>query len=128
MKERMTQIRAHSAVSDTRGKKVYARYRVKTNLFLMSLDSGVSVHEANIQAGGNPQISEKISLQMLPLQQPLDFFLFFHLDFPTSNNSGVQKIHHFVLKDNHPAEVEKEGMSRPSLPLFGTAIASRAGR
>lgn len=58
---------------------------MRTNLSLMSVDSGVSVHAENTKAGRNPQISEKIILQMLLLQQPLDFF-FFHLDFPTSNN------------------------------------------
>ena len=98
---------------------------MRTNL-LMSLDSEVSVHAENTKAGRNPWISERIRLQMLLLQQPVHFFPF-HLDFPTSNNSGVQKTHHLVLRDNQPTEVEKEGVSRHSLPLLYMVIASRGG-
>ena len=45
----------------------------------------------------------------------LDFF--FLLDCLASNESGVQKTHQFVLRDNQPT-VEEEDISRPSLPLF----------
>ena len=52
---------------------------MRTNLSLMSMVSavpGVPVTPEDPQARRNPQTSKRFSLQMLLLQQPLDFFSF----------------------------------------------------
>lgn len=62
-------------------------------------------------------VRENQSPNALAARTSLIFF--FHLDFPTSNNdSGVQKTHQFVLRDNQPTEVEEEDVTRSSLPLL----------
>lgn len=67
---------ARDAVSGAIGIEGCVRYGVRTILWLMSLDSGVSVQPENTYAGRNPQMSERISLQMLLLQEPPKFFSF----------------------------------------------------